>query len=363
MTVSTAVIGAGTVSEVHLSGLEKNPRTDLVAICDIDFEQASDAAKRYSITPYSDLTELLAQESLDWLHVCTPVQSHLEISKQAIEAGIPLLIEKPITETVEELEELERLADRHDVPVSPVNQHMFDPAMRKARQLFRSGKIGTVRGVDLIYTGLSAPDDVNRGSWVFDLPGGEFEEGLPHPIYSGLGVSGYPRSEESVSATTCLVGEYDDQFTYDTVQVQYVTSDDVLCNLKMISGSRPKHEIQIHGENMSVKIDMILQSVQTIESDYHLSSIEKGKQAISRSANHLSGLLSNLKLVAEAQYKDDWETAKRLNPHYDQFDRTAHALENGTEMPVPLESSMWTLRIMEQIRNSATAKSPPITTI
>ncbi|OLZ40419.1 oxidoreductase [Natrinema saccharevitans] len=357
MTVRTAVVGAGTVSEVHLSGLEKNPRTDLVAICDVDLDRANEAATAYDITPYSDLEDLLARESLDWLHVCTPVQTHLEIARTAIEAGIPVLIEKPVTETVAELEELQRLSDRHGVPVSPVHQHLFDPAMRTARRLIRSGNVGPIHGVDVIYTGLTPPDAAKRGTWVFDLPGGEFEEGLPHPIYSGLAVGGFPKSTDDISANTRLAGEYEDDFAYDTAQLQYESADGALCTLKMLSGSKPRHEILIHGEGVSMRLDLILQSVETIEDEYHLSSVDKGKQAISRSANHLTDLAANLRLVADAQLNDDWETATRMNPHYAQFDRTARALEADGPMPVSLESSKWTITLLEALRDAATPES------
>ncbi|ELZ10369.1 Gfo/Idh/MocA family protein [Natrialba aegyptia] len=359
MTVKTAVIGAGTVSEVHLSGVAENPRTDLVAICDLDFERARQAARQYDITPYADIDDLLEQESLDWLHVCTSVQSHLPLGKRAIEAGVPLLIEKPVTETIEEIEELEAFAAEHDVPVSPVHQHVFDPSMRAARRLIDAGELGQIRGVDLIYTGLSSPDEANRGTWVFDLPGGEFEEGLPHPLYSALALSGYPESEDSISSLTRLIGDYDDEFAYDAAQLQYVTEDDVLCNLKMLSSSKPRHEIYVHGSEKSIHLDLILQTVQTVDDDYHLSSFKKGKEAVTRSASYLSGLLSNAKLVADGQLNDDWETATRMNPHYAQFDRTARALERGAEMPVSLESSKWTIRLLEELRRAST---PPVRT-
>ncbi|ELY87304.1 oxidoreductase domain-containing protein [Natrialba hulunbeirensis JCM 10989] len=354
MTVKTAVVGAGTVSEVHLSGIDKNPRTELVGICDLDIDRAREAASRYDITPYGDIDDLLAQESLDWLHICTSVQSHLPLAKRAIDAGVPLLIEKPVTETIEELEELEAYADEHDVPVSPVHQHNFDPVMRTARRMIHAGELGEIRGVDLIYTGLSTPDEANRGTWVFDLPGGEFEEGLPHPIYSALRVSGFPESEESISSTTRLVGDYDDEFAYDSAQLQYVTEDDVLCSLKMLSSSKPRHEIYVHGTEKSIQLDMVLQTIQTVDEEYHLSSLKKGKQAITRSAGYLSGLLSNAKLVADGQLNDDWETAIKMNAHYAQFDRTARAIEAGTEMPVSLESSKWTIRLIESLRDSST---------
>jgi len=190
MTLRTAVIGGGTVSSVHLDGLDRNPRTDLVAICDLDEDTARGIATEYDIQAFFDVEEMLAKLDLDWVHVCTPVQTHLPIAKTVIEAGIPVQIEKPITETYEEFEELASFAERHDAVVSEKHNHAFDPVVRQALRMKREGELGEVRGVDVIYTGSSRPDDPNRGPWNFDLAGGEFEEGIPHPIYITLRAGG-----------------------------------------------------------------------------------------------------------------------------------------------------------------------------
>jgi len=356
MPLDTAVVGAGTISDLHLSGVAKNPRTNLVGICDVDEQQAKDAADRYEISPYFDVDELLADQSLDWLHVCTPVQTHLEISKKAIEAGVPLLIEKPVTETIEELETLERLAHDNDVPVSPVHQHLFRPAVLTAREMIQSGELGRIRGVDLVFAGNTPPDEVNRGSWVFDLPGGEFEEGLPHPIYLMLGIGGYPRDSSDISAKTALAGDYGGKFQYDTAQVQYVTSDDILCSVKMIGGGRPKRQILVHGEEKTIAVDLHLQMVQVVDADFTRSPISKTKQALRYAGSRLTGIARNARLVLKTRMADDWETEKRGTSHYEQFAQTAKALEDGSEMPVPLSSSRWTIQTMDRIREAATSE-------
>lgn len=69
MTLRTADVGGDSVSGVHLDGLARNPRTELVAIRDRD-------------------GELLAALDLDWVHVRTPVQTHRAIAKTVVEAGI-----------------------------------------------------------------------------------------------------------------------------------------------------------------------------------------------------------------------------------------------------------------------------------
>lgn len=359
MPLDTAVVGAGSISDLHLSGIEKNPQTNLVGICDIDERQATEAASRYGIDPYTDVDELLTERSLDWLHICTPVQTHLEIAKKAIAADVPLLIEKPVTENVEEMETLARLARENDVPVSPVHQHLFRPAVMSAREMIRSSSLGQIRAVDLVFAGNTRPDEVNRGDWVFDLPGGEFEEGLPHPIYLLLGLGGYPKDESAIDVSSTLAGEYDRSFDYDSIQVQYPTAENVLCSAKVIAGGLPKRRITVHGEERTVTIDNHLQMVHTVSSDFRGSPITKTMQALREASSRLTGIAQNARFVFGTQFADDWETEKKGDAHYQQFDRTARALQTRSDMPVPLSSAEWTIRIMEAIRETAAHEQHP----
>ncbi len=353
MAVDTAVIGAGEVSDSHLSALAGNPRTNLVGVCDIDESRASTAARKYDTVPYFDMDDLLDSADLDWVHVCTSVQTHLPLATKAIEAGVPVLIEKPTTETVAELDELAALSKEHDIPVSPDHQHLFDPAMREARRRIRAGEIGTIRGVNLVYTGHTRPDEANRGTWVFDLPGGEFEEGLPHPLYLTLGAGGYPRSEDDISAMTSRFVEYEKGFDYDSAQIQYATEAGALCSATMLAGGAQKRMIHVHGEEASLIVDMILQVVHQVEGDYKNSTAGKVTQSLKYAGGQLAGLARNARLVAHASYSDEWEPKARIDPHKYQIDRTARALQYGHEMPVPLSEARWTIRLMEELREAA----------
>lgn len=353
MTLRSAVVGAGMVSGSHLSGLEKCPRTDLVAVCDIDEERARTVAAEYGVAPYFDVEDLLGAEEPDWIHVCTPVQTHLPLARRAIEAGVPVLIEKPIVESVEQFDELESAARRHGVPVSVVHQHLYDPAMRKATEQIRAGTLGPVRGVDLVFSGLTPPDEPNRGAWTFDLAGGEFEEGLPHPIYLALAASGYPASADEVQATTGLVGEYERDFGYDSAQVQYATADGALGSITMRSGSIPQRLLLVHGEKRSLTVDFISQTVVELGRNYRGSALARVRNNVDRARARLGGVVGNGLLVAKKLRDDGWEVQKRINPHYYQFDREARALESGSDLSASLERAGWTTTVLEEIRASA----------
>jgi len=353
MKLRTGIVGGGTVSAVHIDGLKRNPRTDLVAICDVDEERARELAEKHEIRPFTSVQTMVDEVDLDWVHVCTPVQTHVDVALTAIEAGIPVMIEKPITETVAEFERLAEAARAHDVPVSVKHNHVFDPAMRKAMDRVQSGDLGRVKGVDVIYTGSSRPDDPNRGAWSFDLAGGEFEEGLAHPIYLTLRAGGYPEDADDVLATTTTFEEYDRPFAYDAAQLQYVSRDGVLCTTKMLGDTIPVRQVLIHGRDLSLTVDLISQTLVEHDRDYKASAVARAQNNVDQVADRIRGTIQNGGAVIKRAMNDDWDVARKLNAHFYQNDAESRALITDSPMPVPLEEGRWTVQLMETIRESA----------
>jgi predicted dehydrogenase len=355
MTLRTAVVGGGAVSDIHLSGLAKNPDTELVAICDLDEQLAREKALDYGIVPYTDLAELLESEDLDWVHLCTPVATHLPLAELIIEAGVPVLIEKPVTDTAAEAERLSDLAEKHEVPVSIVRNHLFTSAMREAMAAVEDGSLGDIRAVEVTYTGNTWPDEPNRGDWTFDLPGGEFEEGIPHPIYLALGAGGYPSSTDAVQATTTRQRTYDQGFTYDGLTLQYPTSGGMLCGVTCLAGAIPQRTVDIHGEDASLVVDQVSGTVVRLDRDYKASPLDRLRNDLDRAGGRLRGTAENVWGTVRARNDDSWETQRTRNPHYYQFDQEAERLLNGDGPAVPVENGLWTLRLMEAVRETATA--------
>ncbi len=359
MTLTTAVVGAGTVSDVHCTGLTACPRTDLVAVVDRDGAAARAAARRHDVAPFTDLEDAIETCDPDWLHVCTPVASHRPIAETALAAGVPVLIEKPVAETVGDVEAIASAAAAAGQPASVVHNNRFSPAVRRARALIDAGELGPIRGVDLLYTGSTAPDVENRGAWSFELAGGEFEEGLPHPLYTLLSVGGYPRDEGSIAARTALAREYDMDFEYDGASVQYVTGDERLCTATVLSGTVPHRSLYVHGEDGSLVVDLISGSVVRFDRDYKASPAARALKNVDEIVDRSRSTLRNLVAVARRELRGDWESRKALNGHYYQYDETAAAIQNDAPMPVPLSEGRWTIELQAAIRRAAAQAAEP----
>ncbi|MZQ87053.1 gfo/Idh/MocA family oxidoreductase [Paenibacillus sp. 5J-6] len=108
-----AVIGAGSISEMHLRSYQSNPDVELYAICDLNEERAKAKAEKYGISRvFTDYKELLADPAIDAVSICTWNNSHAPISIAALEAGKNVLTEKPLCKTVEEALAVEKAVHR-----------------------------------------------------------------------------------------------------------------------------------------------------------------------------------------------------------------------------------------------------------
>ncbi|MFC4549764.1 MULTISPECIES: Gfo/Idh/MocA family protein [Halorussus] len=359
MTLRTAVVGAGIVSENnHLPSVRRNPRTELVAVADLDEESAREAAREYGGRPYGDAEEMLAEESLDWVHVATPVQSHHALAGAAIDEGVPVTVQKPATTDREELADLRERAEATGVPVSVVHNWLFYPVIRDLRRRIAAGKFGEVRGVEVTFTGEGRPDDTYRGEWVYDLPGGDLEEGMPHPLYLALGLGGVPESAADVDVQTRATRDYDG-FDYDGTGLQWTTGDDVLCSVTYLSGSAPNNRVRVYGTDGSASVDVQTNTVDAHDADegpFHFLNEQLSRSATT-AENVARGVADTLAEYGRdrAEERLDRHSEASVDGHYYLLNEAAKAIERGEQPPVPLAHSAWVLELMTQVREDARA--------
>lgn len=115
-------------------------------------EAAMRAADDYGIEGYPTYQALLeavqsGEQALDYVTIVTPNFAHYEPAKAFLQAGIPVLCEKPITMTVAEAENLAQIVEREQVPFVLAHTYTGHPMMMLAKEMIHSGEIGQVRKV------------------------------------------------------------------------------------------------------------------------------------------------------------------------------------------------------------------------
>jgi len=125
--LSVGVIGVGSMGQHHARVYQELPTVDLVGVSDVNEEQAAETAEKYGTTPMS-VDSLLSVA--DAVSIVVPTAYHYEMGMAAIEAGVDLLIEKPITEDPAAGRELLAAAEEADLTLQVGHVERFNPAVR-----------------------------------------------------------------------------------------------------------------------------------------------------------------------------------------------------------------------------------------
>ncbi len=265
--LETAIVGLGNVAAWHRRAIARTEGATLTTVADVDESVARERAGEWGVTAYTDLDDLLSSEPVDWVHVCTPVATHAALAQQCLGAGAHVLVEKPVTATREEYESLVERADETGRRVTVVHNQVYYPPFVRARKLVESGRFGRLHGVSVRWLENTDPREPDRGEWVLDLPGGEFGEGIVHPIYVGLRSAGYPASERAVD-----VGHVnttgDDDIEYDGIAVSYRTADEVACTVQHHSNVRGSRQVEFFLDSGRVLVDIPTQTVRVYPEGY-----------------------------------------------------------------------------------------------
>jgi len=127
--IRTAVVGTGYFGRFHANHYTKNPRAELVAVVDTDEARARAIAEEFGVEPVTDHRDIL--DRVDAVSVAVPTPGHAAIARDVIEAGLHVLIEKPITDTVESATAITELAEARGVVLQVGHIERFSAAYRK----------------------------------------------------------------------------------------------------------------------------------------------------------------------------------------------------------------------------------------
>ena len=139
----TGVIGAGFVGVAHIEALRRLGNVEVVALTSQD--DVVEKAAELSVPNYFyDYKEMIDSQELDMVHICTPNNTHYEIAMYAMERGIHVLCEKPMTTTIAEAQKLVQTAKEKGV-VHAVNFHnRFYPVTHHLKQIVKEGQLGRI---------------------------------------------------------------------------------------------------------------------------------------------------------------------------------------------------------------------------
>jgi predicted dehydrogenase len=141
-----AIAGAGYIGQAHLAAAQLSSTVEPVALID-PAQAAIDIAAKAGIPLYVSLPDMLAHQRPDGVVLATPNALHVPHALLCIEAGLPILLEKPLAPTVAEATVLVRAVQASNAQVLIGHHRAHSPIMAKAREVVQSGKLGKLVSV------------------------------------------------------------------------------------------------------------------------------------------------------------------------------------------------------------------------
>lgn len=344
--LKVAVVGCGLVARKrHIpSFLRLKKDVSLSAVCDIDADLAKEVATNFGIRRmYTNVSEMLSDDNLDIVDICTPPQTHTSIAIEAMESGCHVLLEKPMALKVSDCDKMTKVSRKYGLKFSIVHNEIFHPPFLRARELVNNGVAGELTGMRILSSTPKSRFMTLRNHWIHKLPGGILEETGPHAVYKSL---------EFLKNVKCV-----DVHAKKSLEYPWISYDDYRIELdgeNMSSSIVISHandwaasEVELFGTKAAVKMD--LQSMMLV--------VYKRKNL-----KPMSVALSSLE-VAGQMVKGIMSTAfgamlrRPILGHEILVKRFVDSVVNDEPAPVTPKDGRETIRVMEMIVNKLKRKS------
>ncbi len=172
--LKTVIIGCGNIFTMHVTPVMHRTDTELVGVCDIKKDRADKAAKKFGTVAYYDYEKMLTELKPDIAHVCLPHYLHPVASRFALEHGVNVLSEKPMSIRYADGEECVKAAEKNGVNYGVIFQCRYNDASQLVKKTLESGELGKVISARSTLTWFRPDDYYNGSDWkgTWDKEGG-----------------------------------------------------------------------------------------------------------------------------------------------------------------------------------------------
>jgi predicted dehydrogenase len=146
-TIKAAIVGTGFIGPAHLEALRRIPNVEVVALVEVNQELADEKAKQLGIPRAYVFADMLKQDDIDVVHICTPNFLHYSQAKAVLEAEKHVVCEKPLAISLQEAEDLVKIAKTTGL-VNAVHFNLrYYPMVRQMKVMREKGELGEVYSI------------------------------------------------------------------------------------------------------------------------------------------------------------------------------------------------------------------------
>jgi UDP-N-acetylglucosamine 3-dehydrogenase len=275
-----AVIGTGGWGKNHVRVL--NDLGVLKAVCDSDRNRIEPISTKYKVNCYFNLEDLLAQEQdLDGCLICTPTKTHFPIAQEIIKHKINVFVEKPLSFSSVECEELSRLSKQHKVILTTGYIERFNPAIQNLKHIIEENTYGEllmmefhrenrmplhIKDVGIIYD--TSVHDIDTALFIFNSK--------PTVVFARSG----KKFHSSEDFATIMLGFQNQKVAIiasNWITPKKVRRFSAVCSEGIVTGDFITQEIKIDDENKTVIPRRNFQEPLTLELENFLQALSGSK--------------------------------------------------------------------------------------
>jgi predicted dehydrogenase len=248
------VIGCGSIGERHLRCFQRTGRAQMFA-CETNAALLQKITQQYRVAGFPDVAAALKAERFDGVVVCTPANTHISIALQCLRQGAALLIEKPLSTGLGEIEELRQEIAQRKQFVRVAFVYHFQPGLKALREVLRKGTLGRPLQAAVV-VGQHFPTFRPAYRQIYytrhETGGGAIQDMLPHLVNSVEWLIGPSTRVYCEAAHQALEG-----VTVEDTVCAAARNGDVLTNYTLNQFQAPNEgTFLVHCERGSLKVEL-----------------------------------------------------------------------------------------------------------
>ena len=160
-TIGIGFIGAGDIAILHAKAVKRTPGAKLVGLWNRGQDRANERARDFGCKNYPTVDALVNDSAIDAVFVLTNLETHLEYTAAALKAGKHVLVEKPVGQSVAEIQAMKDLADAKDLICLPGHNYIYEASMNRTKELVEGGDLGKIVSAYVMYN-IHHPEEVAK---------------------------------------------------------------------------------------------------------------------------------------------------------------------------------------------------------
>ncbi|MEM9948739.1 MAG: Gfo/Idh/MocA family oxidoreductase [Cyanobacteria bacterium P01_D01_bin.36] len=263
--IGVAVVGTGFGQKVHMPGLQAHHRTEVVAVWNRDLSKAKAIAAANDI-PFAsnNLSDILSNPDVHAVTLATPPFAHYDMAKEILAAGKHLLLEKPVTLSLEDAQHLQQLGKDNHVIITPDFEFRYIPEWQHFAELLNQGIVGTQRLIKIDWLASSRANPQRAWNWYAQkaLGGGALGSIGSHTFDYVNWLFG-PAASISATLSTSIPARPDPESgdlkpvdSDDVCAIALTLTDGTLCQITLsaVSYTGRGHWIEVYGDKGTLVI-------------------------------------------------------------------------------------------------------------